>query len=208
MSSSKSNKNNVVKQSSQVTLGERCLLLKQRPLTVWFTGLSGAGKSTLAYALEKALLLRGHACYVLDGDNLRHGLNEDLGFSLQDRSENIRRVAEVAKLMNDAGLIVISAFISPLEADRLIARSIVGDRNFFEIYVSTPIEECERRDPKGLYEKARVGEILDFTGVSSPYEVPPNPKTTIDTSHSSLEGCLSLLTNIILQHTSEGSIHE
>jgi adenylyl-sulfate kinase len=157
-------------------------VVRQRPVTVWLTGLSGAGKSTLAIALERRLIGNGRACHVLDGDNVRHGLNRDLGFSAADRSENIRRVAEVAKLMNDAGLIVITAFISPYRADREMAREIIGSDNFFEVHLSAPIAICEQRDAKGWYKKARAGEIADFTGISAPYEPPLNPAASIDTS--------------------------
>ena len=167
------------------------------PITVWLTGLSAAGKSTLAFALAQRLLEVGRACHVLDGDQVRRGLNRDLGFSLADRSENIRRTAEVAKLMNEAGLIVISALISPMVADRAMAKSIIGAAKFKEIYISTPLAICEARDPKGLYTKARSGEIADFTGVSADYEVPLNPDLILDTTKAILgeqvEAILQLL---------------
>ena len=164
---------------------------------MWLTGLSGAGKSTLASALEKKLMAAGHMAYVLDGDNLRHHLNRDLGFSPADRRENIRRSAEVARLMNDAGLIVICAFISPLRSDREIARDIIGSGNFVETYVSTPCAVCEERDPKGLYKKARAGLIPEFTGVSAPYEVPLDPAMVLDTDELSLEqACEQLLEHL------------
>jgi adenylyl-sulfate kinase len=169
----------------------------QRPVTVWLTGLSGAGKSTLALALARRLIGNGRACQVLDGDNVRHGLSRDLGFSAADRSENIRRVAEVAKLMNDAGLIVISALISPHISDREMARKIIGADNFFEVHLSTPIETCEQRDVKGLYKKARAGVITDFTGVSASYESPLNPVASIDTSVASVDDSLSQLYKIL-----------
>lgn len=178
---------NVVWHKSQVTADEREKLLGQRARTLWFTGLSASGKSTLAYAVERALIAEGRACYVLDGDNVRHGLNKNLGFSAADRSENIRRIAEVAKLMNEAGLIVLSAFISPFRVDRAIAADIIGIPNFVEIYVSTPLDVCETRDPKGLYAKARSGLIKDFTGVSAEYEAPIAAHLTIDTSASSID---------------------
>ncbi|HJA91572.1 MAG TPA: adenylyl-sulfate kinase [Candidatus Eisenbergiella merdipullorum] len=162
----------------------------QNPLTIWFTGLSGSGKSTLANALEKRLYAMGMHTMVLDGDNIRLGLNRDLGFSEEDRIENIRRIAQVAKLMNDAGLIVLTAFISPFHRDRDNARKIIGD-SFIEVYVNTPLEECERRDIKHLYQKARKGEIHDFTGISSPYEVPENPDITVDTTGRAVEACVS-----------------
>ncbi|HEY0563584.1 MAG TPA: adenylyl-sulfate kinase [Methylophilus sp.] len=181
--------------SGLVSPQERAALLKQQPKTIWFTGLSGSGKSTLAYALERRLIDMGHACYVLDGDNVRHGLNNDLNFSSKDRAENVRRVAEVSKLMNDAGLIVITSFISPSKLDRAVARDIVGENNFFEIHMSTPISVCEKRDPKGMYLKARAGQIADFTGVSSPYEVPESPFLSIDSSNNSTSKSVDLLVN-------------
>ena len=169
----------------------------KQAVTVWLTGLSAAGKSTLAFALEQRLLAIGRACYVLDGDQVRRGLNRDLGFSLAARSENIRRIAEVARLMNDAGLIVISALISPMATDRAMAKNIVGAARFKEIYVSTPLAICEARDPKGLYTKARAGQIADFTGVSAGYEVPLNPDLILDTTEAILgehvEAILQLL---------------
>lgn len=179
--------NNIFSHISQVTLKERETLLGQQPKTFWFTGLSASGKSTLAYAMERKLIDNGHACYVLDGDNVRQGLNNNLGFSVADRSENIRRIAEVAKLMNEAGLIVLSAFISPLRADRAMAAKIIGPQNFLEIYVSTPLDVCETRDPKGLYAKARSGLIKDFTGISAEYEAPIDGEFVIDTSVSALD---------------------
>lgn len=154
----------------------------QRPATVWLTGLSGAGKSTIAFELEKLLLHARRPCFVLDGDNLRHCLNRDLGFSAADRKENIRRTAEVARLMNDAGLIVITSFISPFREDREMARGIISQQRFVEVYVSTSVDVCESRDPKGLYARARAGHIRDFTGISSPYEPPVTPTLIVDTS--------------------------
>ncbi|MEC5162030.1 adenylylsulfate kinase [Janthinobacterium sp. CG_23.3] len=156
------------------------------PATVWLTGLSGAGKSTIAYELEKMLHDEGRSSYVLDGDNLRHHLNRDLGFSPADRKENIRRTAEVAKMMNEAGLMVIAAFISPYREDRAMAAAIIGEHEFIEVYVSTPTAVCEGRDPKGLYAKARAGEIPCFTGISSPYEVPLTPALVLDGGELSL----------------------
>jgi adenylyl-sulfate kinase len=190
---------NTVWQEGHVNKHERQLLLRQTALTVWFTGLSASGKSTLAFALERALYVAGKICYVLDGDNIRHGLSRDLGFSDLDRTENIRRTAEVAKLMNDAGLIVITAFISPLRADREIAKGIIGDKQYLEIYVSTSIEVCESRDPKGLYEKARIGLVKEFTGVSAPYEPPENPSLTLDTGIISKEMSVEAILNLVLQ---------
>lgn len=160
----------------------RTQLFRDKPRTVWLTGLSGAGKSTLAYVLESHLLRQGRPCYVLDGDNVRHGLNRNLGFSPKDRSENSRRIAEVAHLMNEAGLVVIVALISPMKADRDVARAIIGDELFYEIHVNTPVTTCERRDSKGLYKRARSGELREFTGVSAPYQAPSSPILTVDTT--------------------------
>lgn len=178
---------NITRHEGQIAAAEREQLLRQRPATFWFSGLSGGGKSTIAYALEARLIKAGHACVVLDGDNIRHGLNQDLAFSPRDRSENIRRVAEVAKLFNDAGLIVITSFISPYRADRDLAMRIIGEERFIETFVDTPLEECERRDPKGLYKKARAGMIPDFTGISAPYEAPESPALRLDTENKSVE---------------------
>lgn len=189
--------NNIVWHNGHTTAADRQKLLKQKPLTLWLTGLSAAGKSTLAFALERVLIESGHPCYVLDGDNVRHGLNNNLGFSAEDRSENIRRVAEVAKLMNDAGLIVITAFISPFRADRDKARAIIGDGVFQEVFVDAGLDACEARDPKGLYKKARAGQIPDFTGVSSPYEAPISPELTISSSTQTKAQSLALLLGLI-----------
>ncbi|MCH8618370.1 adenylyl-sulfate kinase [Undibacterium sp. TS12] len=168
-------------------------LLRQTPATLWLTGLSGAGKSTLGYALEKLLLDRGHCCFVVDGDNLRHHLNCDLGFSPDDRRENIRRAAEVAHLINEAGMIAITAFISPFRADRAMAREIIGQERFVEVHISTPGVECERRDPKGLYARARRGEIPEFTGVSAPYEEPVDPDLVINSELYTIEEAAEIL---------------
>jgi adenylylsulfate kinase len=165
-----------------VNTQDRVRIFRQRPVTIWLTGLSGAGKSTIAFELEAQLVGLGHACYVLDGDNVRHGLACDLGFDRKDRRENIRRVAHVAQLMNDAGLIVITALISPMSEDRTMARDIIGRDKFIETYLSAPLDICARRDPKGLYAKARNGEISSFTGVSAPYEAPVDPELHIDTA--------------------------
>ena len=178
---------NVIWQKLDITKDQRASKMKQKPVTLWFTGLSGAGKSTLANEVEKQLFLQGHYTMLLDGDNIRLGINKNLGFEEKDRIENIRRVAEIAKLMNDAGLIVLTSFISPYQSDRANARDIVGEGNFIEIYVSTPLEECERRDAKGLYKKAREGEIPNFTGIGSPYEAPEHPEITIDTTNRPIE---------------------
>jgi len=182
---------NIKSVPSQVSQSDRADLLRQAPVTVWLTGLSASGKSTLAYALERALVMRGHACYVLDGDNVRHRLSRDLGFSEEHRSENIRRVSEVAALMNDAGLIVITALISPKLADREMARDIIASERFLEVYLSTPLQACEARDPKGLYSKARAGLIPAFTGVSAPYEPPPGADLLLDTAQTELEHCVT-----------------
>lgn len=176
------NPSNLTHHQGSVTSADRAAVLNHVPATLWLTGLSASGKSTLAFALEHKLISEGKAAYVLDGDNVRHGLNRDLGFSAKDRSENIRRIAEVAKLMNDAGLIVITAFISPFQADRAMARDIIGEKYFKEVYVSTPIAVCEQRDPKHLYERARKGEVAEFTGITSPYEAPIEAALVIDTS--------------------------
>ena len=176
-----------------VTPEDRQRLLGHAPLTIWLTGLSASGKSTIAFALEREFIDAGRACYVLDGDNVRHGLNRNLGFSHDDRTENIRRIAEVARMMNDAGLIVISAFISPYRADRAMATRIVGTDRFREVYVCTPISICEQRDPKGLYGKARAGLLPDFTGISAPYEPPEQPHVAIDTSLLTLEETVARL---------------
>ncbi len=178
---------NIVWQKLDITRDIRAAKMNQKPVTLWFTGLSGAGKSALANEIEKALSVSGRFTMLLDGDNVRMGLNSNLGFEEQDRIENIRRIAEVAKLMNDAGLIVLTSFISPFRSDRERARTIIGGENFIEIYVSTSIEECEKRDVKGLYKKARNGEIPNFTGISSPYEAPEQAEIVIDTTDISLE---------------------
>ena len=176
--------------SHLVTRAERAAQKNQRPCIIWMTGLSGAGKSTLANELECALLRMGHHSYLLDGDNVRHGLNKDLGFSPKDRVENIRRIGEVAKLFVDAGQIAITAFISPYRADRQMVRALVGPEDFIEIYVRTPLAVCEQRDPKGLYAKARAGLIKEFTGIDSPYEAPVNPELELDTHALSLDACV------------------
>lgn len=187
----------LVWQDGHISAEDRFALLGQHPATVWLTGLSGAGKSTLAFALERYLINKGRACFVLDGDNVRHGLNRDLGFSATHRTENIRRIAEVARLMNDAGLIVITAFISPYREDREMARQIIGKNMFFEVYVATPMATCEQRDTKGLYQRARAGRIADFTGISAPYEQPENPVAVIDTSLTSLGDALVQLAQLL-----------
>ena len=169
--------------------------------TVWLTGLSGAGKTSIALALAQALKAQGRPVAVLDGDQLRHGLNRDLGFTPEDRHENIRRTAEVARLMNAAGLTVIAAFISPYRADRAMAADIIGAAHFIEVHVSTPLAECEARDPKGLYAKARAGQIAQFTGVSAPYEAPLSPALSLDTGTLSLDESVERLCHYLQQRT-------
>jgi adenylylsulfate kinase len=187
---------NITWHEGHVTRAERASLLQQKGATLWFTGLSGSGKSTIAFTLEHALVQRGHLAYVLDGDNIRHGLNKNLGFSAVDRTENIRRIGEVAKLFADAGLLTMTSFISPYRADRDLVRAlhVEGNLPFIEVHVNTPIETCEQRDPKGLYKKARAGQLKNFTGVDDPYEAPPQPEMTIDaTSTSPQEAAFQLL---------------
>ncbi len=181
---------NIREEASLVGAAARETLLKQKPVTIWLTGLSGSGKSTISQALEERLVQSGQAAYVLDGDNVRHGLNRDLGFSAAERTENIRRIAEVARLMNEAGLIAISSFISPFTKDRVGAKEIIGDDRFIEVFVDTPLEVCEQRDPKGLYKKARSGEIKGFTGISAPYEAPESPDLCLDTTRLNVEACV------------------
>jgi len=184
---------NIVKSDSLVSAEDRTKLLGQKGATIWLTGLSGSGKSTVAQQLEKELMAQGHLCYILDGDNVRHGLNRDLGFSMEDRKENIRRIAEVAALMNDAGVIVITSFISPYISDRAAAREVIGDDAFVEVFIDTPLEICEQRDPKGLYKKARTGEIQQFTGISDPYESPQDAELTIETQNIEPDAAASLI---------------
>jgi adenylylsulfate kinase len=178
---------NVTWHEGHVTRAERATLLKQKGATLWFTGLSGSGKSTIAFTLEHALVQRGRLAYVLDGDNIRHGLNKNLGFSAADRTENIRRIGEVAKLFADAGVLTMTSFISPYRADRDLVRALhaEGGLPFLEVHVNTPIETCEQRDPKGLYKKARAGQLKNFTGIDDPYEAPLKPELTIDATNTS-----------------------
>ena len=180
---------NITWSHSHVERETRRKLLGHGPATLWFTGLSGSGKSTLANRVEQRLCEERVSAYVLDGDNIRHGLNSNLGFSPADRTENIRRIGEVAKLMNDAGLVVLTAFISPYRADRDRVRQILPAGEFLEIFVDCPIEECEKRDVKGLYSKARAGQIPEFTGISAPYEAPERPELVLRTAESDLDSC-------------------
>ncbi len=184
---------NIVWHETTVTKEERERLSGHRGCTVWLTGLSGSGKSTLANMLEKALWERGVRAYVLDGDNVRHGLNKDLGFSPEDRTENIRRIGEVAALFTDAGVVNITAFISPYREDRNRVRAMMKEGDFIEIFVDCNLDECERRDPKGLYKKARAGEIPEFTGISAPYEPPEKPELVVDTGTQSPEESLAAI---------------
>ena len=173
----------------EVPRDERTKLRGHRGATLWLTGLSGSGKSTLSHRVERLLLERGVFAYVLDGDNVRHGLNSDLGFKPEDRVENIRRIGEVARLFTDAGAIVLTAFISPYRSDRDRARALMAPGDFVEVYVAAPLEVCEARDPKGLYKKARAGAIPDFTGISAPYEAPESPELVVDTGAADLDTC-------------------
>lgn len=181
---------NIVWHHATVTKEDRRTKNGHHSAVLWFTGLSGSGKSTLANAVSKKLFELGVQNYVLDGDNIRHGLNKDLGFSAEDRTENIRRIGEVAKLFVDSGQFVLTAFISPFARDRQLVRQLLANDEFIEIYVKCPLEECEKRDPKGLYKKARNGEIREFTGIDSPYEEPVSPELTIETHRHSLEQCV------------------
>ena len=178
---------NIVWHKQTLSKEERGELKNQRPCILWFTGLSGAGKSTVANALEQALHRRGYHTYLLDGDNVRHGLNKNLGFTAEDRVENIRRIGEVAKLFVDGGTIVLTAFISPYRQDRRLVRDLVDEGEFIEVFVDTPLGVCEDRDPKGLYKKARAGEIKGFTGIDDPYERPERPEITLRTDQNSIE---------------------
>ncbi len=171
----------------KITKEDRVKLLNQKGVTIWLTGLSGSGKSTIAVELEHALIENRHQAYILDGDNIRHDLNKNLGFSPEDRTENIRRIGEVAKLFTDAGIITITAFISPYREDRDAVRKLLNNGEFIEVYVKCPLDVCEERDTKGLYKKARAGEVKDFTGISAPYEEPLNPELTIDSSKLTVE---------------------
>lgn len=188
---------NITWHSGAVTHDDREKLLGQKGIILWFTGLSASGKSTLAHAIEEKLFESGHLSYVLDGDNIRHGLNKNLGFSPEDREENIRRIGEVSKLFCDVGVIAMTAFISPYRSDRDNARNLAEKGKFIEIYVKVPLEVAEKRDPKGLYKKARAGEIKEFTGIDAPYEEPLNPELVIDTSKYSLLESTSIVIDFL-----------
>jgi adenylyl-sulfate kinase len=189
----------IVWHDHKITRAERSVNKNQKPCLLWFTGLSGSGKSTIANALDVALHQRGYHTFLLDGDNVRHGLCKDLGFSDDDREENIRRVGEVCKLFADAGLIVMSAFISPFTSDRRLVRKLFPAGEFIEVHMDTPLATCEERDPKGLYKKARSGEIKHFTGIDSPYEVPAHPEIRLDTSRHSVDECVESLIAYLLE---------
>lgn len=191
--------NNIVWHDHKITRAERSVNKNQKPCLLWFTGLSGSGKSTIANALDVALHNRGYHTFLLDGDNVRHGLCEDLGFSDEDRVENIRRIGEVSKLFADAGLIVLSAFISPFTSDRRLVRKLFPAGEFIEVFMDTPLATCEERDPKGLYEKARSGQIKHFTGIDSPYEAPSHPEVRLDTSSMSVDVCVEILTAYLIE---------
>jgi adenylyl-sulfate kinase len=191
---------NIVAASGNVDAATRRATTGHGAVTLWFTGLSGSGKSTVAYAVEAALAARGVNAFVLDGDNVRFGLNADLGFSPQDRAENIRRIGHVSRLMVDAGVVVLSSFVSPYRADRASVRDLHDEGQFHEVFIDTPIEVCEARDVKGLYAKARTGEIGDFTGISAPYEAPESPDLRIDTSQLRLDACVELVLSHLAAH--------
>ena len=189
---------NVVWHQSQISDEDRRNAFRQKGSVLWFTGLSGSGKSTIAHALEHALIGKGHHAFVLDGDNVRHGLCGDLGFSDEDRAENIRRISELSKLFADCGMLCLAAFISPFKAGREQARKIIGPDRFIEVYVSASLDVCEARDTKGLYKKARQGEIADFTGVDSPYEPPEKPELTLASGDHSLADCVGQAINMLI----------
>lgn len=186
-------KDNLVWQKGKVEYKDRCKVINQKGLVIWFTGLSGSGKSTIAVELEKELTKAGKLVYRLDGDNIRHGLCSDLGFSEEDRNENIRRITEVAKLFKDTGIITLVSFISPLKSMRKLAKGKIGEDAFIEVYVKASVETCIERDPKGMYKKAIAGEIRDFTGISAKYEIPDNADIVIDTEHLTVEEGVSII---------------
>ncbi len=188
---------NIIYHAASVTRERRNQLNNHKSVVIWFTGLSGSGKSTLAHSVEEILFNKGCRTYVLDGDNVRHGLNSDLDFSHKDRTENIRRISEVTKLMMEAGLIVMTAFISPFRDDRIAVRNLISDGDFIEIYCKASLETCEKRDIKGLYKRAKAGEIKNYTGINSPYEAPKNPELIVDTDKEELEESVSRIVNYL-----------
>ena len=188
---------NIIYHAASVTRERRNQLNNHKSVVIWFTGLSGSGKSTLAHSVEEILFSKGCRTYVLDGDNVRHGLTSNLGFSNEDRKENIRRIGEVTKLMMEAGLIIMTAFISPFREDRIAVRNLISDGDFIEIYCKASLETCEARDLKGLYKRARLGEIKNFTGINSPYEIPDNPELIIDIDKESLEESVSKIVSFL-----------
>ena len=191
---------NIYWHDGAITRSDREHLNGHRGFTIWFTGLSASGKSTLAVATEKTLYERGYHTYILDGDNVRHGLNKNLGFSPEDRMENIRRIGETANLFRDCGIINLTAFISPYRKDRQTARALYNDNSFIEVFVDCPLEVCEQRDPKGVYKKARQGIIKEFTGIDAPYEAPENPEVHLRTDKMSVEECVELIINYLIMH--------
>ena len=198
---------NTFKQNYKISREDRETLHKHNSSLVWFTGLSGSGKSTLANLLEQELYSLKLSTFVLDGDNIRQGLNKDLNFSKSDRSENIRRISEVAKLLIEAGVLTIAAFVSPFRKDRDMVKNIVGSDNFIEVYVNASIEECEKRDTKGLYKKARLGEIKNMTGISSPYEAPQNPTLEINTNEETIDESMQKIKKCIIEKLKYGKLH-
>ena len=188
---------NIIYHTASVTRERRNQLNNHKSVVIWFTGLSGSGKSTLAHSVEEILFSKGCRTYVLDGDNVRHGLTSNLGFSNEDRKENIRRIGEVTKLMMEAGLIIMTAFISPFREDRIAVRNLISDGDFIEVYCKASLETCEARDLKGLYKRARLGEIKNYTGINSPYEIPDNPELIIDIDKESLEESVSKIVSFL-----------
>ena len=199
---------NIFKQDYKISRKDREFLHKHNSSLIWFTGLSGSGKSTLANLLEQELHVLKISTFVLDGDNIRHSLNKDLTFSLKDRSENIRRIGEVAKIILDAGVLTIAAFVSPYKKDREMVKNIVGSENFIEIYVNASLAECEKRDTKGLYKKARNGEIKNMTGISSAYEAPENPTLEIDTNKETIDESMKKIKECIIEKLNYGKLYD
>jgi len=194
---SNDNSKNITWHEHKVTQTQREKILNQKGCVIWFTGLSGCGKSTIANEVSFLLHKKNKLSYILDGDNIRHGLNNDLGFSPEDRSENIRRISELACLFADAGIITITAFISPYRKDRQLCRTMMNEQNFFEVYIKAPLHVCESRDPKGLYKKARAGEIKQFTGIDAPYEEPENPEIILDTDKFTVNECAQQVIDVL-----------